>query len=127
MTKCLQSLKKYTDDDCSTLLLENTFQINEKVHNSYKDINYRIKIYCIKIFKSLNNQKQVIGQINYILYTEIIKMGVVQKHLMTWSNSLDAIFSKRQQQKMNSLDGMQAKLCASVNNRGKKNYPRNEQ
>lgn len=42
---------------------------------------------------------------------------------MTWSNSLDAIFSKRQQQKKNSLDGMQAKLCASVNNRGKKTTP----
>ena len=42
---------------------------------------------------------------------------------MTWSNSLDAIFSKRQQQKMNSLDGMQAKLFASVNNRGKKKLP----
>ena len=67
-------------------LVENTFQINEDVHNSYKDINYRIKIYCIKIFKSLNNQKQVIGQINCILYKEIIKMGVVQKHLMTWKD-----------------------------------------
>ena len=55
MTKCLQCLKNM--QMMTVQLVENTVQINEDVHNSYKGINYRIKIYCIKIFKSLNNQK----------------------------------------------------------------------